>query len=166
MIMRTIQRDIVGGYVFSKDGKLLLGKNCKGGVFEGFYVVPAGGIEVGETKEAALKREILEETGIDITGAKVTVFLNSCGESEKTLPTGERVWVRMNFFDYRIDLTEEADKVRVITLSDWVEPRWFTPTDLRDAKLADPIRNDLLEAGVLNSPASPRPKVSTDSRTC
>ena len=42
--MRTIHRDIVGGFIFSKDGRLLLGKNCKGGVYEGSFVVPGGGV--------------------------------------------------------------------------------------------------------------------------
>ena len=30
--MRTIEREIVGGFIFSKDQKVLLGKNRKGGV--------------------------------------------------------------------------------------------------------------------------------------
>lgn len=43
--MRTIHRDIVGGFIFSKDGKVLLGKNRTGGVYEGSYVVPGGGVD-------------------------------------------------------------------------------------------------------------------------
>ena len=70
--MRTIQRDIVGGFIFSADGKLLLGKNRKGGVYEGLFVVPGGGVDTGETKPQALRREMLEETGIDIATATVT----------------------------------------------------------------------------------------------
>ena len=57
--MRTIYRDIVGGFIFSKDAKLLLGKNRKGGVYEGCYLVPGGGVEEGETNEAALEREMM-----------------------------------------------------------------------------------------------------------
>ena len=70
--MRTIHRDIVGGFIFSKDNKLLLGKNRKGGVYEGSFVVPGGGIEEGETKEIALQREMKEETGIDTNNASIT----------------------------------------------------------------------------------------------
>ena len=97
--MRTIHRDIVGGFIFSNDGKLLLGKNRKGGVYEGSFVVPGGGVDDGETREAALRREMLEETGIDIQTATIQPFNQSSGEHEKTLhETGERVFVKMKFY--------------------------------------------------------------------
>ncbi|MBI3114568.1 MAG: NUDIX hydrolase [Candidatus Harrisonbacteria bacterium] len=87
--MRTIHRDIVGALIFSRDGKLLQAlKDPKGG---GVYPIecwhiPGGGVEEGETKEAALVREVREETGIDI--APYTIELlddTNDGESEKTL---------------------------------------------------------------------------------
>ena len=94
--MRTIDRDIVGAFIFSKDDQILLGK---GGVYPGKWIVPGGGIEPGETKLAALKREILEETGIDISGDKVEALKEVLeGESQKTLrDSGERVLVKMRF---------------------------------------------------------------------
>ena len=70
--MRTIHRDIVGGFIFSKDNKVLLGKNRQGGVYEGSYVVPGGGVDEGESQYQALRREMQEETGIDITTGKIT----------------------------------------------------------------------------------------------
>jgi 8-oxo-dGTP pyrophosphatase MutT (NUDIX family) len=134
--MRTIHRDIVGGFIFSKDGKFLLGKNRKGGVYEGSFVVPGGGVDEGETKEIALHREMLEETGIDINKAAVKQLYQSSGEHEKTLrDTGERVFVKMDFYNYRIDLDQNADEVVLKTEDDWYQPRWFSIEELKDASL-------------------------------
>ena len=78
---------------------MLLGKNRQGGVYEGSYVVPGGGVDEGESQYQALRREMQEETGIDITTGKITQVNTSTGEHEKTLrDTGERVHVNMTFF--------------------------------------------------------------------
>lgn len=147
--MRTINRDIVGGFIFSKDHKILLGKNRKGGVYQGSFVVPGGGVDEGETKEAALQREMSEETGIDIREAKVTFINTSSGEHEKTLrDTGETVLVKMTFYDYRIDLDQAADEVVVRAEDDWSEPRWFAQDELKDTKLSGPTRSTLMVAGM------------------
>jgi len=143
--MRTIHRDIVGGFIFSKDGRLLLGKNRKGGVYEGSFVVPGGGVDKGEIKEIALHREMLEETGIDINKAKVSLIYTSSGESEKTLrDTKERVFVKMVFFNYRIDLNQNFDEVILKTEDDWCEPCWFKIDELKDINLGGPVRNTLI----------------------
>lgn len=149
--MRTIHRDIVGGFIFSKDGKLLLGKNREGGVYEGSYVVPGGGVDDGETREVALRREMQEETGIDIDQAVVTAFNQSSGEHEKTLhDTGERVFVKMNFYDYRIDINQDAADIQLSTEDDWHQPHWFSIDELKDANLSTATRNTLLMTQILN----------------
>ena len=52
------------------DGKILCGKRGKG-YFESQWEFPGGKIEIGESKEEALKREIREELGYEISN---TVF--------------------------------------------------------------------------------------------
>ena len=149
--MRTIQRDIVGGFIFSKDGKVLLGKSIKGGVYEGSYSVPGGGIEDGETKEQALAREILEETGIDITVGVVTEIISSTGGHEKTLrDTGERVFVEMAFNNYKIELPQTASKVVVKVEDDWMSPRWLTPLEIGKVNVAVPTLKILGEIGFIS----------------
>lgn len=46
-------------------GRVLLVRQ-RGGPFQGAWLLPGGGLEPGESFEAALRREILEETGLDV----------------------------------------------------------------------------------------------------
>lgn len=148
--MRTITRDIVGAFFFSKDSKVLLGKNQKGGVYGGSYVVPAGGIEDGETKEKALRREMLEETGIDVRMGEIAQINVSSGAHEKTLRgSGERVFVEMTFYDYRVQLAEDAENIIVTAEDDWAEPRWFTAEELVGQSISAPTKKTLTNIGFL-----------------
>ena len=49
-----------------KDGKILLIKK-KTGPYDGLLDLPGGSFEFGETPEETLKREMLEETGLEVT---------------------------------------------------------------------------------------------------
>lgn len=53
----------VGALIFDPSGRLFLMRSHKWG---GRYVVPGGHVELGETLEAALRREVAEETGLTI----------------------------------------------------------------------------------------------------
>lgn len=53
----------IGALIFNPDGKLFLLKSHK---WKDKYTIPGGHVELGETIEDALKREIKEETGLDI----------------------------------------------------------------------------------------------------
>ena len=102
------------------------------------------------TKKEALRREMFEETGINTSGAKVTLLCESSGEHEKTLrDTGERVFVKMDFYNYRIDLKQDADQVILTTEDDWHEPRWFKLDELHDANLSEPTRSALVVSGII-----------------
>lgn len=58
----------VGAIIFNPDNKILL---CKSDKWDNKYVIPSGHIELGESIEDALKREILEETGLEIYDIKL-----------------------------------------------------------------------------------------------
>lgn len=53
----------VGALIFDPDDRLLLVQSHK---WDGKYVVPGGHVELGETLEAALHREVAEETGLTV----------------------------------------------------------------------------------------------------
>ncbi len=53
----------VGALIFNPEGKIFLMKSHK---WKNKYVIPGGHVELGEKIEGALKREIKEETGLDI----------------------------------------------------------------------------------------------------
>ncbi|MEH7334161.1 NUDIX hydrolase [Neobacillus drentensis] len=56
----------VSGLVISKEGQWLVVKKRYGGL-KGQWSLPAGFVEIGETADEAVIREVKEETGIDST---------------------------------------------------------------------------------------------------
>lgn len=137
--MRTIQRKIVSALIFSKDGKILMGKKdpSKGGVYPDVWHIPGGGIEEGETMEQTLAREVFEEVGIDIKSyfAK-SINIIGHGLAEKTLQdTGEKVLCEMefNYFEIKID-DKNGDDIKLRLDDDLVEARWFSREELLEVK--------------------------------
>lgn len=56
-------RVVGGGIVLNKEGKIFLARGTK---FEDKYILPGGGMEFGESLGDGAKREIKEETGMDV----------------------------------------------------------------------------------------------------
>lgn len=146
--MKTIQRDIVGAFIFSNDNKLLVGK---GRVYQDYWIIPGGGIEKNETKIEALKRETKEETGIDIQTAKIEEIEGVLtGQSEKVLKeTGEKVIVNMNFYNFKIILPQDSGSIKPVTEDDFSDAQWFDAKDLKNLKLSPPTVTTLTKMGLL-----------------
>lgn len=66
--------------VIIKDGKILLIRRVKNG--EEYYVFPGGSVEEGETQEEALKREMKEETGLDVMKQEKIFEIENRGNKE------------------------------------------------------------------------------------
>ena len=61
----------VGALILNDKGEILLAKSVK---WKDKYTVPGGHIELGESIKEALKREIKEEVGLDITPVKFLIL--------------------------------------------------------------------------------------------
>jgi 8-oxo-dGTP diphosphatase len=70
------------GVMVMQDGKVLLGKR-KGAHGEGEYSFPGGHLEFGESFEACAKREVKEETGIEIMNIRFLFLMNLTHYSSK-----------------------------------------------------------------------------------
>lgn len=136
--MREIERTIVSALIFSKDGKLLMGKKdpAKGGVYSDCWHIPGGGIDEGENLEQALQREIKEEVGIDVSPYHpVLIPEKDHGAAEKTLSSGEKVLCKMEFNRFRVDIGDKlASEVKIDLGDDLIEIRWFSRKELPNVK--------------------------------
>ena len=131
--MDTIVRTHVGAYgVIIKDNKIILVKKARGG-YKGKLDLPGGGIEHTELPEEALKREIMEEAGINITNYKLldVVATNIKWEMEPNL------WEDLHHIGilYTVDTNElflknEADGL------DSNGANWYNITELNKKELS------------------------------
>jgi len=58
--------DVAVGVLIRPDGDFLLTSRPPGKVYEGYWEFPGGKLEQGESVEAALRRELQEESGVTI----------------------------------------------------------------------------------------------------
>ena len=131
--LREIEREIVSALIFSKEGRLLMGRKDpkKGGVWTDRWHIPGGGVDEGESLDQALHREIEEEVGIDITPYEVDPLPEKgSGTTEKTLKSGERVLCHMNFNYFKVIVDKNSDEIRIKLSDDLIETRWFSREEL------------------------------------
>lgn len=67
--------EVAAGILLDAEGRYLLGQRPEGKPYAGYWEVPGGKIESGESIFAALKRELREELGIDIESSEELVVL-------------------------------------------------------------------------------------------
>ena len=143
--MRTIKRDIVGAFIFSDDGNMILGHNGPGGVYADCWVIPGGGIELNETQLKAVQRETLEEVGIDISEASVSeIDIALTGSSTKTLKdSGETVNVEMTFFNFKVEIPLPAVEIPLKLEDDFASAEWVHLTNLSGMKFSPSVETVL-----------------------
>ncbi len=149
-VMRTIRRDIVGAYIFSSDDYLLLGKSNRG-TYEEMWIIPGGGVEPEESYEQALMREVLEETGLDISKENVEKMdITLSGQSKKILKdSGEEVLGLYDFYNYTVRLKQKSKDIVVVAGDDYTEPTWHKLEDLHKLELPEPSITSLKHLGLL-----------------
>ena len=112
----------VGGVVINGDGNILLVKNSYRGIWE----YPGGQVEVGENLIEALRREIREESGIEVEVDELfCISSNTChypGHSGvKEVPTK----VMLDFICKPVGGAEQIS-------DETSDVGWFTPEEARD----------------------------------
>lgn len=149
--MRTIQREIVSAFIFSRDEQLVLGQGQKGSVYEDTWIVPGGGIKRGETPPQALFREVMEETGIDITDAQIERLTGEpTGQNKRFVKRiGELALVRMRFHPFMVRVDALAADIPVISGDDFTSARWVHPSRLETMRLSPLAEKYLRELGLL-----------------
>ena len=132
--MKKVSRTIVAAVLMSKDGKILIGKIRKGGVYPDCWHIPGGGVDEGETKEQALVREMREEVGLDIGDLPKKLLSDTeTDQAEKTDKiTGEKLFVTMQFNTYQVYLPVDANQMQIYLNDDVRDCRWVLIQDLKD----------------------------------
>ena len=125
----------VSAAVIVKEGKVLLARRKKGGSNAGLWEFPGGKIREGETPQACLEREILEELGLAVEAGEVFA------ESDWAYPHGA---IRLLAMVCRV-------AGGAVTLADHDRAEWVAPQDLEqyDLSPADiPIARKLAVQGI------------------
>lgn len=151
--MREINREIVSAVIISKDNKIYFARRTHpDGVYPDCWHIPGGGIEEGEDQITALKREIMEEAGIDTANSTIKfVDGEEHGEAEKTLrDTGEKVLCHMHFNDYQVNVDLDADKIKMNPTDDeFSESKWVNFDDIKKLNIVPPSIKLFKKMGIL-----------------
>ncbi len=88
----------VGAVVFDDDGRILLVKHVpmRGDFWGGKWMVPGGGLEVGETLEEGVAREVGEETNLQVEVLKHVSTL------DRIVSEGDEVKLHVVYVDFLV----------------------------------------------------------------
>ncbi|MCJ2519704.1 MAG: NUDIX hydrolase [Candidatus Thermoplasmatota archaeon] len=113
----------VGGIIFRRDSVLLVKRGAD--PYQGRWSIPDGAIELGETAEGALEREVEEETGVKIVPLEVVNIYDSI------LEANGRVRYDYTIIDYLCRCVSGDS----IPGSDVEDAHWISLADLRDYEM-------------------------------
>ena len=113
------ETELIVRAIIVKDGKILLCKNIKGG---GYYFLPGGHIENGESPEVALERELVEEIDRKTNKTKrIAEIKNTYNENNETIVE-----------TFYICLTALSDYENIKSKEDHLEFDWVPIDDLEE----------------------------------
>ena len=108
--------DVVAGVIRRDDGRILISQRLADDTLGGYWEFPGGKVEPGEELKAALRRELIEELGIETEiGAEIHSIVHAYPDRD----------VRLFFFEARIT-AGEPKKLEV------ADHRWVMVTEIMD----------------------------------
>jgi nucleoside triphosphatase len=127
----------VGALIFNPEDRVLLVRQDKWG---GKFVIPGGHIELGETMEDALRREIVEETGLDIRDIEFALLQEFIFD--------EQFHKKRHFIFF--DFVCRTDSFDVVLNSESQDHVWVTPEEALKLPL-DSYTRRLIEQSLVRS---------------
>ena len=124
----------VGGVVVHRNRVLLIQRG--GEPLRGEWSIPGGVLELGETLEAAARRELKEETGLEVEPLEVLKVF------DRIMREGSRVRYHYVIVDYACRLKGG----RLAPASDVLEARWVRRQDLPQYHLSKKATSVVLQA--------------------
>ena len=151
-IMKEENQKAISGLLMSADGKILMGKQkaLPRAAYKGYWVIPGGIQDKGESNEQTLKREVFEETGIDVSKNK-GVELVVAGDKEDVVRVekdGEKILCHIEFFTYRILLPKSSKDYKLSDTEELVSLKWFDSEELKNLKHIKPTKNLFRKIGI------------------
>ena len=133
---------VVGVIQNLRDEYLICRKPTSRGVFPGQWALPGGGIEPGEHMEDALRREIREEVGLEISNIRPLLFKD--GQYAKLFPDGSSRLIYMIFLVFTCRSSSEN-----VAVGDEFETfAWVKRENLADYDLNPETRDTFIQMGV------------------
>ena len=128
----------------SRDEYLICRMPKDRGVFPDQWGLPGGGIEEGERMETALRRELREELGVEVSDIKPLFFKD--GQHRKSFADGSRREVYMIFLIFSCRATSSDLKLS----PEFSECAWVLGGDLGNYNLNSATVETFRQAGVIS----------------
>lgn len=129
------------GAVIVKDGKVLLVKR-RAPPKAGYYSIPGGLVEVGESVREAAKREVFEETGLIVKVGELIDVIDNIVKDEKG---------RVKYHYVIIDYLAHPVGGRLKESSDAAEVKWVSFDELKDLKLTESAKKLFRKLGFMKT---------------
>lgn len=121
-----------GALVFNREGRVLLVRSHK---WEGKWVIPGGHVDLGERIEDAMRREVKEETNLDVYDLEFVCF--------QEFIYGDGFWKKRHFIFF--DFACKTDSTEVVLNHEAEEYTWAALDDLDGMPIEAYTRNVIRE---------------------